>query len=110
MILTTRLKIWTLISHACIIIGISHGIATLGIVEFFWLSAIFENKHYSGGDGHVSHSALQVVAFMCLVGQIAIVTSIFVRSSPTDKWIYILGLCLLWASVITYAYRIRNDN
>ncbi len=110
MILTTRLKIWTLISHACIIIGIGHGIATLGIVEFFWLSTIFESTHSTDGDSYVSLSILQFVAFMCLAGQIAIVTSIFVRRSPTDKWTYILGLCLLWASVITYAYGIRNDN
>jgi hypothetical protein len=110
MILTTRLKIWTLISHAFIIIGLGHGIATLGISEFFWLSTIFGSSHSSGEDGHVSLAILQLVAFMCLAGQIGIVTSIFVRSSFFNKWAHMGGLGLLWASVITYAYGIQNDN
>lgn len=110
MILTTRLKIWTLISHAFILIGLGHGIATLGIAEFFWLSTIFESNHSSGEDGHVSLVILQLVAFMCLAGQIGIVTSIFVRRSSFNKWAHLGGLCLLLASVITYAYIIQNDN
>ena len=110
MILTTRLKIWTLISHAFIIIGLGHGIATLGIIEFFWLSTIFESSHSSGEDGHVSLAILQLVAFMCLAGQIGIVASIFLGGPSFNKWMYFGGLCLLWGSVITYAYGIRNDN
>lgn len=47
---------------------------------------------------------------MCVAGQIATVTSIFLKHSPAGIWMHIGGLCLLWASAITYAYGIRNDN
>lgn len=110
MILTTRLKIWTLISHAFIVIGLGHGIATFGVAEFFWLSTIFESKHSSGEDGHISLSILQLVAFICLAGQITTITSILLRHSSSNRWMHFGGLCLLWASVIIYAYGIRNDN
>lgn len=110
MIITTPLKIWTLISHAFILIGLGHGIATLGIAEVFWLSTIFEGKHFSGGDGHVSLSTLQLVAFMCIAGQAAVVTSVILSRSSSSKWILLAGHSLLWASVITYAYRIIDDN
>lgn len=110
MISTTRLKIWTLISHAFILIGLGHGIATLGISEFFWLSTIFENGQVSGRDGQVSFAILQLDAFMCLAGQIGIVTSILRRHSFFNKWAHMGGLGLLWASVITYAYGIQKDN
>ena len=109
MILTTRLKIWTLVSHACILIGIGHGIVTLGIVEFFWFSTIFNKKQTAGGDEHVSLLSLQLVACMGLAGQIATVTSLTLKHSTAGKWMHIGALCLLWASVMTYAYGIRND-
>jgi magnesium-transporting ATPase (P-type) len=109
MILTTHLKIWTLISHGCILIGLGHGVATLGMLEFYWLSTIFKNK-YSSGDGHVSFSMVQLVAFMCLTGQVVTVLSIFMRRSAFNRWMHLSGFCLLWVSVIIYACGIQNDH
>lgn len=110
MILTTSQKIWTLFSHAFIIIGLGHGIIPLVIAESFWLSTFFDDKQYSGGNGHVSLSILRLVAVMCLAGQIAIVTSILMSRYSSSKWILLAGHSLLWTSVITYSFGIRNDN
>ena len=110
MILTTSLKIWTLITHFFILIGLGHGILTLGMGELFWLSTLFNKQEYEGGNGHVLLSTLQMVAVMCIVGQFATILSIFRGRTTASKWMHISGLCLLWASVITYAYGIRNDH
>ena len=110
MILTTRLKLWALACHACIVVGLGHGIITLAIAEFYWLSTFFLENDYVGGDGHVLRSTLQLVGLMCLFGQIATIISIIFRHTTSARWVCILGVSLLWVSVFTYAHGIRSDN
>ena len=104
MILTTKLKIWTLVCHACIIIGMGHGIVPLGIAELFWISEVFFDDKY------LSAPVFQLVAFSALAGQIGIIIAILLKHLNVARWLHIAGLCLLWTSVVLYAYGIRNDN
>ena len=110
MIRTAKLKIWTLISHACIVIGIGHGISTLGIMAPFWLISVFSGTYNSVGDSDVSSSTIQLVALMALFGQFALVLSLFLRSSSTALWVHLIGLWLLWSAIGTYAIGVRDDN
>lgn len=109
MILTTRLKMWTLLSHALIVVGLGHGVLTLGILELFGLSALFDNQP-NAGNGSDASFLLQSVVLCSLSGQIASIASIFLKPASGGKWLHITGLCMLWASVLLYAYAIQRDN
>lgn len=109
MILTKSIKIWTLLTHAFIIIGMGHGILTLGILEVFSLTTFFSMPISSdGGDG--SSMILRLVGLLSLVGQAAIIASIFVKEKSNDLILHLIGLLFLWFALITFAYGIRNDD
>jgi hypothetical protein len=108
MIRTTSIKIWALLAHAFIIIGIGHGIATLGILEAGGLAALFQEAP-PGDSGDVSSATLHLVALLSLIGQIGIIASIYVKVKATEL-LHILGLFLLWSSLLIFAYAIRNDD
>jgi hypothetical protein len=106
MVRTTRLKIWTLVCHALILIGLGHGILTLGIADIFWLLSVIDNTQELGDAyGFI----FRLVGLLSLMGQIAIITSIFWKHMIAGKLLQIAGLCLLWTSVIEYAYSLRDD-
>ena len=109
MIQTKSIKIWTLLTHAFIIIGMGHGILTLGILEIFSFTNIFSNPRPPDG-GDVSSIALRLVGLLSLIGQIALIVSIFVNAKKTSNSLHLLGLFFLWFSLFTYSYSIHNDD
>jgi len=109
MIQTKSIKIWTLLTHAFIIIGMGHGILTLGILEAFSLATLFDKPEPADG-GDVSSMALRLVGLFSLIGQVAIIASIFVKVKTTGIILQLSGLFFLWSSLLTYAYSIRNDH
>jgi hypothetical protein len=107
MIISTKLKIWTLITHAFIVIGMGHGIATLGIFEIFSIVSLLSPS--SGRNDDSVFYVLLLSSLFALFGQIAMIVSIYAKSEERRKWLNIVGLCLLWISVIISAYAIRED-
>jgi|SRR6185437_3329888 len=107
MIISARLKIWTLITHAFIVIGMGHGIITLGIFEVFSIGSLLSPT--AGWKDDSNFYVLLMSSFFALLGQIEMVVSIYAKSEERRKWLNIAGLCLLWGSVITFAYAIRED-
>ena len=109
MIRTKNIKVWTLLTYALIVIGMGHGILILGIAEPLWLTTIFQEPK-SAEAAEVSDAILQLVALMSLLGQIAVVISIYAKVKTTETSLHIIGLLLLWSALLTYIYGIRNDN
>lgn len=103
------LKIWTLIAHALILIGMGHGIATLGVVEIMWLGRLFHHIE-PADDSQVSEASLRIVAVLCLAGQLIAIWSMRAGQGRRSQILYVIGLFLLWTSVLAYAWSIRHDN
>lgn len=108
MIRTKAIKIWALVTHAFIVIGMGHGILTLGILEVISLATLFD-KAWAQNDGDVSAMSLRLVTLLSLAGQVAIIASFYVKRKTTELGLHVPGLLLLWASVLVYAYGICND-
>lgn len=106
---STGLRIWIMIAHALILIGMGHGIATMGVVEVMWLGRLF--SPIDPVDGHdVSDLSLRIVAVLCLLGQVTTIWSIRSKNIGLARNLHIIGICTLWLSVLTYAWSIRHDD
>ena len=108
MTVNRRLKIWTLITHALIIVGMGHGIACFAIVEIisFRIFFLFYNIHSTDP----SDILLMIVGLAALLGQCAIAFSLLTRRNNLKIPFYIIGLIFLWASVICFQYITSIDH
>lgn len=98
-----------MIAHALILIGMGHGMATMGVVEVMWLGRLF--SHIDPADGQdVTDLSLRVVAVLCLVGQVTTIWSIRSTNLRSSRNLHVIGICTLWLSVLTYAWSIRHDD
>lgn len=104
MITTTKLKIWTIISHALIVVGFGHGILTLGVVEVFWVPNIAK-AGFTFSLNASFEARLPMVALTTLLGQLAIIYSIFNKKLA----FHLLGLGFLWLSIIYFNVGISTD-
>jgi hypothetical protein len=105
---TKKLKIWTLITHGLIIIGAGHGILILffiEIVSFPYLTKDNFSFLFNGVDNHFA-----VVGFLSLLGQIALIFSLFNRRQDLKDTYQIIGLFLLWLSIIYFTYDTTKDS
>jgi hypothetical protein len=107
MILSTRLKICTIVCHALIITGMGHGIVPFVVLEIF--------SFYSGFiDGAVArdpaYSLIVLAGVLALLGQILTIWAIYVKKNSVNKLVFIGGIVFLWSSVIFFAWLIRHDN
>ena len=109
MIRTKKIKVWLIVTQAIIVIGMGHGILTLGILEPMGLWALSKKLPPTQDDG-ISGLYLRLVALTSLLGQVAVITSIFVKSRRQESFIYPLGILLLWFALLAYGYGIRNDS
>jgi hypothetical protein len=105
--LTRRVKVGLMVTHAFIIIGMGHGIIPFAFLEAAWLTRLF--SPFQPGDGrHVSELTLRFIALLSFLGQVLVLVSM----SPRQKEklvIYIAGLVFLWTSVLTFAFSISDD-
>ena len=104
-----RLKIWTLITHALIIVGWGHGGVCLAIIEIMSLP-YFLNSLFSSSSDSSFEILLLVVGFTTLVGQSAIIFSLLTKRLNLKTPIHIVGLILLWTSIISLKYFTSKDN
>ncbi len=106
---TRGLKIWTIITHALIIVGIGHGIAFIAIIELislpYWFSGIFFNTRDSSIGG-----LLAMVGLSSLLGQGAIIYSILLKRKNLKVLFHIVGLLLLWTSIFCLKYFTLKDS
>lgn len=101
-------KIWVLLSHAFIVIGLGHGVMTIGLLEIFTLLSIFDSFGSSGGD--VSSWTLRSVAMSSFIGQISILASMCIRHKYVRISLHLIGLLLLIFSLLVFSLGIRSDS
>lgn len=105
---TKKLKIWTLITHGLIIIGAGHGILFLFIIEIFsfpYLTKDSFNFSFNGVDNHFA-----VVGLLSLLGQIALLFSLFNHRQNLKDIFQILGLISFWLSIVYFTYDTTKDS
>jgi len=103
-----RLKIWSLATHALIVVGFGHGIL------FFFIIEIFEFPFVTKGNFSLLfnvpfESRLPIVGLTSLCGQIALLVSIANTDKITKLSCQIIGLILLWLSIIYFTWTINRD-
>jgi|SRR6185312_13181381 len=102
-----KLKIWTIVSHGLIIIGAGHGILFLFIIEILAFPYVTkENFSFSFGsvDNH-----FPIVGLTTVLGQAALIFSILYNKQKFKNISQIIGLCLLWLSIIYFTYDTSKD-
>lgn len=105
---TKKLKIWTLITHGLIIIGAGHGILFLFIIEFFSFPYVTKDSFSFLFNDVENHFA--VVGLLSLLGQSALLFSLFNRRQELKDIFQIVGLILLWLSIVYFTYDTTKDS
>jgi peptidoglycan/LPS O-acetylase OafA/YrhL len=107
MITTKKLKIWTIISHGLIIVGAGHGILFLFIIEIFFFPYVTKdnfNFSFSTDDNH-----FPIVGLTTLLGQTTLVLSILNKKQKLKNIFQVIGLCLLWLSIVYFINDTTKD-
>jgi hypothetical protein len=107
MVLTKPMKIWLIVTHALIIMGMGHGVAIFGIIEAAWLTRLF-NPLDASDNNHNSELALRIFSVISLLGQLLVFLSM--RQRQIGKvTMFFIGLLFLWISLLTFACSIEKD-
>ena len=80
MIINKKLKLWTIITHALIIIGMGHGVACFLLLELFWLATFFSAIFHWNFTAELLSSTLSVACLLSLLGEVAITFYLFKKS------------------------------
>lgn len=106
MLALKKLKVWTIILHGLIIIAAGHGIPPLFMLEAFY----FFNIKMADFDCSFSadHNHFGAMALTALLGQVAIITSLFIVKRKLV--FHISGLCMLWLGLIYLGYDAVNNS
>ncbi len=107
MITTNKLKIWTIVSHGLIVIGAGHGILFLFIVEVLLFPYVTKDSFslsFNVVDNH-----FPIVGLTTFLGQAALLFSILAHSQRLKIFFQIIGLCLLWLSIVYFTYDTSTD-
>lgn len=99
---TKKLKIWTIITHALIIVGAGHGVFFFFLIELIWLPYITKNNFsfsFSTADNH-----FPTIGLLMLLGQAALIISILHQKQNTKNLFHLIGICLLWLGIIYFIH------
>ncbi|MDF2188535.1 hypothetical protein [Paraflavitalea sp. CAU 1676] len=105
MITSKKLKTWTIITHAFILVGFGHGGACFLIIEALWFP-YFTREPFSLSLNAPFESHLPVVGLTTLLGQIAFIISILKNKSEIKLIFQITGLVLFWMSIVYFTHYI----
>jgi hypothetical protein len=103
-----KVKIWTIITHAFILVGFGHGVAFFLIIEIIWFP--YFTKDFSFDLYAPFNSHLPVVGLTALLGQIALIFSILNKRQEVKIAFQITGLLLLWTSILYFTYTSSEDH
>jgi hypothetical protein len=104
---TKKLKIWTLVTHGLIIIGAGHGILFLFIIEIFSFPYVTKENFSFLFNGVENH--FPVVGLLSFLGQATLIFSIIHHKKKLQNVAQIIGLSLLWLSVVYFTYDTTKD-
>lgn len=108
MLLTKKLKIWSIIWHAVIVIGAGHGIAPMALFALapmgiffeypvsFRLNATFENH-------------IPILGCIILFGYVMAIFSFAATSVKTGQKLFLIGLTFLWIGLILFIFETARN-
>lgn len=109
MVSRKKLKIWTIITHAFILVGMGHGGGFFVLLEILSFP-YFTNEHFSFSFRSSFESHLPVIGLTTLLGQCGLAIS-FLHNSQNFKFIFqATGIILLWLSLIYFIYDAYQGN
>jgi hypothetical protein len=104
-----KLKIWTIITHAFIVVGFGHGIITLGFIEVFWFPYITKDG-FTFFFNSSFEARLPTIGLLTLIGQASLACSTFTKR---DRWalaFQLLGLLFLWLSIVYFVIYLSKEH
>ena len=109
MIIRTKLTIWTILTHAFIIIGLGHGIAILAVIEIMEFPYFINNDmSFSLSPNNKTH--FPIIGLLSLCGQLFLLASIWHKTKTIKAILQVVGLLFLWWAVIYFAIEASGDN
>jgi hypothetical protein len=102
-----KLKYWTIVAHGLIIIGAGHGVIFFFLLEILFFPYVTNNNFSFVFNIDGNH--FPVVGLTTFLGQAALVYSIFHRKQRVKNIFQILGLYLLWVSIVYFTYDTTRD-
>jgi hypothetical protein len=104
-----KLKIWILATHALIVVGFGHGILFFFIIEIVGFPFVTKSN-FSFLLNVPFESRLPMVGLTSLCGQIMLLVSIVSSGKTTKFSCQIIGLVLLWLSIVYFTWTINHDD
>ena len=104
-----KLKIWTLATHAFILVGFGHGILFFFFIEILWFPFVTKNN-LSLIFNSSFESRLPIIGLTTLLGQISILISVLNDNKKIKLLGQIAGLTLLWLSIIYFTWTLERDS
>lgn len=109
MITSKKIKIWTIITHAFIVIGAGHGVAFFALIEILSFP-YFTQEYFSFSFTPSVENHFPVIGLTSLLGQIALLFSILHKRHNFKIISQIIGIVFLWLSLAYFIYDAKKDN
>jgi hypothetical protein len=103
-----KLKIWTIVTHALIVVGFGHGILCFAVIEILWFP-YFTKGPFSFMLDSSFQARLNVVGLMTLLGQAMLIFSILNKRQEFKVIFHKIGLILFWLSIMYFNYSIEKS-
>ena len=103
------LSVWTLMANFFIVIAAGHGIGTLGLLEFYFISNLLDANDTPSFDS-ILVSKLFYSAFINFFGQLSILTAFFTKRKLSTglKLLGLLSLVLAFCILLSYLWNERT--
>ena len=109
MISSKTLKIWTILTHALIVVGFGHGMITFGLIEIFWFP-YFTKSGFSLSFNSSFEASISTVGLTTFVGQCFLIYSILAKRNSIKVAAHISGLIILWLSILYLVDGMGNNH
>lgn len=97
------LKVATLVFHAMIIIGMGHGFAPVGFIQFFYVFSILSNRELAA-DPDLFEKLMLAGSIISILGNIFLILSFARLRERTERLLLIVGILLLWLALFIWKY------
>ena len=98
-----KLKLFTILFHAFIVIGAGHGIGVLIFQDIVSIQSLTETGFQFNNSGTYEDNLL-LVGLLSFLGKIILILSIFLKNKQAKQLNALGALCLLWFSVFLLCY------
>jgi hypothetical protein len=100
---STKLKVWTLITHFFIVVGAGHGIGCLGMIELAGFSDMAAAE-FTFSLWQPFRNSWHSVAVSSILGQAVLLLSIFLKGKKSKTIGHMAGLLVLWTSIYYFTH------